>query len=171
MLRSMFAAVTGLRSHQAFMDVVGNNIANVNTTGYKTSNGRVSSIAGTGANVTRLTTILELAQRSGFKTGNVSTAELTDATPAVLNAHINDRGCQGPANMANCLPSKKENGGPGSIAEQSVDHHVNVLLGGGLSRFQQTITGGPHANKTVIQSAQLQGYDVIFDAELAHARR
>src|SRR4051812_40887484 len=38
MLRLMFAAVTGLRSHQAFMDVVGNNIANVNTTGYKTSN-------------------------------------------------------------------------------------------------------------------------------------
>jgi flagellar hook protein FlgE len=37
MLRSMFAAVTGLRSHQAFMDVVGNNIANVNTTGYKSS--------------------------------------------------------------------------------------------------------------------------------------
>ncbi|MGQ0825065.1 MAG: flagellar hook protein FlgE [Actinomycetota bacterium] len=34
----MFAGVTGLRSHQAFMDVVGNNIANVNTTGYKTSN-------------------------------------------------------------------------------------------------------------------------------------
>src|SRR3954471_17568531 len=38
MLRSMFAGVSGLRSHQAFMDVVGNNIANVNTTGYKTSN-------------------------------------------------------------------------------------------------------------------------------------
>ncbi|HEX2550643.1 MAG TPA: flagellar hook protein FlgE [Nocardioidaceae bacterium] len=38
MLRSMFAAVTGLRSHQAFMDVVGNNIANVNTTGFKSSN-------------------------------------------------------------------------------------------------------------------------------------
>ncbi len=37
MLRSMFAAVTGLRAHQAFMDVVGNNIANVNTTGYKSS--------------------------------------------------------------------------------------------------------------------------------------
>jgi flagellar hook protein FlgE len=34
----MFSAVSGLRSHQAFMDVVGNNIANVNTTGYKTSN-------------------------------------------------------------------------------------------------------------------------------------
>jgi len=37
MLRSMFSAVTGLRAHEAFMDVVGNNIANVNTTGYKSS--------------------------------------------------------------------------------------------------------------------------------------
>jgi flagellar hook protein FlgE len=37
MLRSMFAGVSGLRSHQAYMDIVGNNIANVNTTGYKSS--------------------------------------------------------------------------------------------------------------------------------------
>ncbi len=133
-------------------------------TGFKTSNGRISSIAGTGANVTRLTTILELAQRAGFKTGDVSTAEITDATPAVLASHINERGCQGPANMAACAPYAKQNGGPGSIAEQEVDHHVNVLLGGGLARFQQVITGGPHAGKTVIQSATLQGYDVVLDA-------
>ena len=133
-------------------------------TGNKTSNGRISSVAGTGAAVTVYDTILELAQRAGFRTGNVSTAEITDATPAVLNAHINDRGCQGPANMAACLPSKKDNGGPGSIAEQTVDHHVNVILGGGKARFDQVITGGPHVGKTVIQSAQLQGYDVVFDA-------
>ncbi|WP_432506834.1 flagellar hook protein FlgE [Kineococcus arenarius] len=38
MLRSMFSGVSGLRSHQTMMDVVGNNIANVNTTGYKSSN-------------------------------------------------------------------------------------------------------------------------------------
>ncbi len=37
MLRSMFSAVSGLRSHQTMMDVTGNNIANVNTTGYKGS--------------------------------------------------------------------------------------------------------------------------------------
>src|SRR3954447_14685051 len=35
MLRSMFAAVSGLQAHQTFMDFVGNNIANVNTTGFK----------------------------------------------------------------------------------------------------------------------------------------
>lgn len=35
MLRSMFSGVSGLRAHQTMMDVVGNNIANVNTAGYK----------------------------------------------------------------------------------------------------------------------------------------
>ncbi|MGH2685353.1 MAG: flagellar hook protein FlgE [Actinomycetota bacterium] len=33
----MFAGVSGLRSHQIMMDVVGNNIANVNTVGFKSS--------------------------------------------------------------------------------------------------------------------------------------
>jgi len=37
MLRSMFSAVSGLRAHQTFMDVIGNNIANVNTAGFKSS--------------------------------------------------------------------------------------------------------------------------------------
>lgn len=37
MLRSLFAGVSGLRSHQTFLDVTGNNIANVNTTGFKAS--------------------------------------------------------------------------------------------------------------------------------------
>nr|MBO2500910.1 flagellar hook protein FlgE [Acidimicrobiia bacterium] len=37
MMRSMFSGVSGLRSHQTMMDVVGNNVANVNTPGYKAS--------------------------------------------------------------------------------------------------------------------------------------
>lgn len=37
MMRSMFAGVSGLRSHQTMMDVVGHNIANVNTPGFKGS--------------------------------------------------------------------------------------------------------------------------------------
>ncbi|MCA9768004.1 MAG: hypothetical protein KC485_04215, partial [Gemmatimonadetes bacterium] len=31
MMRSLFAAVSGLRNHQTRLDVIGNNIANVNT--------------------------------------------------------------------------------------------------------------------------------------------
>jgi flagellar hook protein FlgE len=38
MLRSLFSGITGLRAHQTMMDVVANNIANVNTIGYKSSN-------------------------------------------------------------------------------------------------------------------------------------
>jgi flagellar hook protein FlgE len=34
-LRSLFAGVSGLRNHQAMMDVIGNNIANVNTVAFK----------------------------------------------------------------------------------------------------------------------------------------
>lgn len=37
MMRSMFAGVSGLKAHQIRMDVIGNNIANVNTAGYKSS--------------------------------------------------------------------------------------------------------------------------------------
>ncbi|MBD5470608.1 MAG: flagellar hook-basal body complex protein [Lachnospiraceae bacterium] len=35
MMRSLFSGVSGLKSHQTRMDVIGNNIANVNTTAYK----------------------------------------------------------------------------------------------------------------------------------------
>lgn len=40
MMRSMFSGVSGLRTHQTRMDVIGNNIANVNTVGFKS--GRVT---------------------------------------------------------------------------------------------------------------------------------
>jgi len=37
MMRSLFSGVTGLKTHQTKMDVIGNNIANVNTVGFKSS--------------------------------------------------------------------------------------------------------------------------------------
>jgi flagellar hook protein FlgE len=37
MLRSLYAGISGLRSHQTMLDVTGNNIANVNTTAFKSS--------------------------------------------------------------------------------------------------------------------------------------
>jgi flagellar hook protein FlgE len=37
MLRSLYSGISGLRSHQTMLDVTGNNIANVNTTGFKAS--------------------------------------------------------------------------------------------------------------------------------------
>ncbi len=134
-------------------------------TGQKTSNGRIS----TSAKADRpLKTILELAKEAGYRTGNISTAELTDATPAVLGAHVNSRRCQGPGDMKDCEKYRKSAGGPGSIAEQLVDHKIDVLLGGGKQRFDQIIDGGPDEGKRVIDSAEAQGYKVITtSAELS----
>jgi alkaline phosphatase len=143
-------------------------------TGQKTLDERISQ--GPSASITTpgptLETVLERAQRRGLKTGDVSTAEITDATPAVLAAHISQRGCQGPTDTATLCPTEtKAAGGLGSIAEQQVDHKVDVLLGGGRARFEQPVTGGPSAGGTVVDQARAKGYQYVTDADaLATAR-
>ncbi|MET7361123.1 alkaline phosphatase [Streptomyces sp. NPDC005562] len=129
-------------------------------TGVKTVNGRISKTPGSDKAVP---TILELAQKKGYATGSVTTAELTDATPAVLASHATDRSCQGPADMAKCPTDTIAAGGPGSIAEQSVDHKVDVLLGGGRQRFDQKVTDGKYKGLTVTQQARRLGYQVVTD--------
>ncbi len=124
-------------------------------TGTKTYNNAISVDP---VNKKPLRTVLERAQKAGYKTGNVTTAELTDATPAVLNSHVSLRACQGPADMATC-PGESKPAGLGSIAEQTVDHKVDVLMGGGKARFDQTTFNG----KTVVQQAQDAGYQVATD--------
>lgn len=135
-------------------------------TGNKTIDERVSQGPSTAIEVpgdnTDYRTVLEKAQAAGKKVGDVSTAEITDATPAVLASHISLRGCQGPADTAkSCAKETKDAGGLGSIAEQEVDHKVDVLLGGGRARFEQTVTGGSDKGKTVVQSAQGKGYRYV----------
>jgi alkaline phosphatase len=145
-------------------------------TGEKTIDERISQGPSSGEKVPgkNLVTILEKAQKAGKKTGNVSTAEITDATPAVLNSHISLRGCQGPTDTDTTCPTEsKKAGGLGSIAEQTVDHKVDVVLGGGRNRFAQKITGGPGTGKSVEEYAQQsKGYTEVNDAAgLAAAKR
>ncbi|MFJ9542828.1 alkaline phosphatase [Streptomyces sp. NPDC101225] len=130
-------------------------------TGVKTVNGRISKTPGSDKAVR---TVLELAQKNGYATGSVTTSELTDATPAVLASHVTDRGCQGPADMAKCPTDTIAAGGPGSIAEQSVNHKVDVLLGGGRQRFDQQVTDGRYKGMTVTQQARKLGYQVVTDS-------
>ncbi|MGC0422664.1 alkaline phosphatase [Embleya sp. AB8] len=137
-------------------------------TGQKTVNGRISKTPDTNKAVP---TILELAQKNGYATGSITTSELTDATPAVLQSHVTDRSCQGPSDMAKCPVDTIAAGGPGSIAEQSVSKKFDVLMGGGKARFDQTITQGPYAGKTVLQQAQEAGYQLATDADSLKAAR
>ncbi|MFF8789327.1 alkaline phosphatase [Streptomyces sp. NPDC015125] len=137
-------------------------------TGHKTLNDRISKTPDTDRAVP---TILELAQHGGLATGSVTTAELTDATPAAIAAHVTDRSCQGPADMALCPADARAEGGPGSIAEQTVAHQIDVLLGGGKRRFDQTITEGPERGATVLHRARQRGYQVVTNARGLDAAR
>ena len=138
------------------------------STGTKTADGRISTAAGTDDD---LRSLLDEAGAAGMRTGVVTTSELTDATPAALLSHVADRSCQGPADMAAC-PQDEKPAGPGSIAEQSIDHGVDVLLGGGRRRYEQSIRGGPNAGQTVLEQAAIAGYTVVGDREgLATADR
>ena len=44
MMRSLFSGVSGLKDHQTKMDVIGNNIANVNTVGFRGSSVNFSDV-------------------------------------------------------------------------------------------------------------------------------
>jgi alkaline phosphatase len=93
----------------------------------------------------------------------VSTAEITDATPAVLDSHMSLRGCQGPADMANCPTETKAAGGLGSIAEQTVDHRVDVVLGGGRDKQD-------HATNACGQIGETVAFDRAIGVALDYQR-
>ncbi|MDB1419190.1 alkaline phosphatase [Bifidobacterium adolescentis] len=115
--------------------------------------------------------LFELAKAAGKATGNVTTAEIQDATPAVLESHSTERGCYGPqgktdgtSNNASkqCLINQlKENGGIGSISEQLLDTRADVTIGGGSKYFRQTVQGGEYAGKTVWEQAKEMGYQTV----------
>lgn len=127
-------------------------------TGTKTYNGAVS----VDRHGKPLKTLLEMAKEAGFKTGNVTTAEVQDATPAVLMSHISLRGCKGPVKASrDCSREAVENGGPGSISEQMLATRPDVIMGGGAKYMDEEIRAGEHQGKTVLQSAKDQGFHVV----------
>jgi len=114
------------------------------STGVKTIDGRISQGPSAAAETPGEDheTVLEAYARSGRPTGDVSTADITDATPAAAATHVNDRTCQDPTTMAACPAALKSAGGRGSIAEQLLDAGVDVLLGGGQQRFDRPLEDG-----------------------------
>lgn len=115
--------------------------------------------------------LFELAKAAGKATGNVTTAEIQDATPAVLESHSSERACYGPqgktdgtSNNASkqCLANQlKENGGIGSISEQLLDTRADVTIGGGSKYFRQTVQGGEYKGKTVWEQAKEMGFQTV----------
>lgn len=104
--------------------------------------------------------LIEKAKDAGLATGNVSTAEIQDATPAVEAAHVGQRKCYGPEDTEKCGDDLLENGGSGSISEQILDTRADVTLGGGAESFGQTAKAGDWEGKTLIEQATERGYQL-----------
>lgn len=84
MMRSLYSGVAGLKTHQTRMDVIGNNIANVNTTAYKSQSMTFSDLmyqttqSASGANAATGTGGTNARQIGlGSKTGAIKTAITT----------------------------------------------------------------------------------------------
>ncbi|WP_353113788.1 alkaline phosphatase [Microbacterium sp.] len=109
-------------------------------------------------------TLLELAKANGLKTGNVSTAEIQDATPAVQAAHVAGRKCYGPESTSQCGADLLEKGGRGSISEQIIDTRADLTLGGGSASFAQSAKAGPWNGESLFDQATDRGYQVVRSA-------
>ncbi|WP_129339952.1 alkaline phosphatase, partial [Cellulomonas endophytica] len=109
-------------------------------------------------------TILQLAKANGLKTGNVSTSEIQDATPAVQVSHVSLRSCYGPERTStNCPENALENGGLGSISEQLLNTRADVTFGGGAASFQEVAKAGDWAGQTLFEQADARGYQLVGD--------
>ncbi|MGI9205374.1 MAG: alkaline phosphatase [Woeseiaceae bacterium] len=139
--------------------------------GVVTSRQRVGTTAKTDEDVASM---LETAQAVGLRTGIVTTASVTDATPASFVAHVSHRFCHGPENMVeqgvrlssattDCSADYKKNGGRGSIAEQIASSKLDIVVGGGSRYFGQMTEG--NSDKTVLQEAEGFGFRTITDRE------
>ena len=97
---------------------------------------------------TPVQTIMEIAKHKGVATGLVTTAGITDATPAAFAAHVPHRSDES------------------SVAEQELRIGVDVLMGGGKQFFLPEISAGRRKDgRNLLDEAEAAGYAVVGDAE------
>lgn len=108
--------------------------------------------------------LIEKAKSAGLATGNVSTAEIQDATPAVQAAHVAKRKCYGPEDTDACGDDLLDKGGDGSISEQYLESRADVTLGGGAESFAQKAKAGDWKGKTLLEQAEDRGYQLPTNA-------
>lgn len=119
--------------------------------GVKTNNGTLG-IDPQGAS---LPSILEIAKKSGYSGGLVTTCPITDATPAGFASHVLKRGEQA------------------TIAEQELTDNVDVLMGGGKEFFvpKEYPNSGRSDSKNLIEFAKQKGYTYAETADQLKAAK
>jgi alkaline phosphatase len=143
--------VGAVETHSADSDVTDSAASGTAyATGVKTRN----RMLGVDPDERPLGTLVEAAKTRGLATGLVTTADLTDATPAAFVAHVAQRTLQD------------------SIAVQMLQHRVDVLLGGDRSRWLPRAAGGRRGDgRDLLAEFRARGGTVVTDpAGLAAAR-
>jgi alkaline phosphatase len=137
----------GMVQTDSFNDPVTDSAAGANAyaTGVETRNGSV----GVDFFGNELTSVMDLASDAGKSTGIVSTAAITDASPAAFGASNPQRGDQA------------------DIAQQYIgDNQLDVILGAGRNQFTTEGEGGVQTDGTnLIDLAEQQGMDYVVSAE------
>ncbi|MFF3037477.1 alkaline phosphatase [Arthrobacter citreus] len=125
------------------------------STGVKTYNGAI----GVDLNGVPVPTALEIAAALGKSTGLVTTAQVTDATPAAFGSHVADRGEQS------------------EIARQFLESsRPDLILGGGEDHWYPAGNPGMHPDNppedpseestgpvNLVEQAQADGYEYVWD--------
>ncbi|MEB7504884.1 alkaline phosphatase [Arthrobacter koreensis] len=125
------------------------------STGVKTYNGAI----GVDLNGVPVPTALEIAAALGKSTGLVTTAQVTDATPAAFGSHVADRGEQS------------------EIARQFLESsRPDLILGGGEDHWYPVGNPGRHPDNppedpseestgpvNLVEQAQADGYEYVWD--------
>ena len=89
-------------------------------------------------------TVLEAAQALGMSTGLVATSRITHATPAAFASHEAERDSEV------------------AIATAELDHHIDVMLGGGRGQFVPRAAGGQRQDgRDLLDEARRAGVTVI----------
>mgnify|MGYP001257101914 CR=1 FL=1 len=105
------------------------------------------------------TTIIELAEKAGLKTGIITTARITDATPAATYAHASDRTWENDSK----IPEVSTEKGCTDIANQfavfSYGDGIDLAFGGGRSNFHASTT--PDLEYSELVGARTDGRDLI----------
>lgn len=160
---SMAAYMTGVKMNNEVISMSPETSA-FDATGKDYLNG-TDSTCPTSGNGTAVTTLLELAKKSGWGTGAVTTTRVTHATPAATYAHICHRDGE------NTIAAQVVPGGSGY--NSALGDGLDVLLGGGRQFFLPTAAGGKRTDgRDLTAEFKTQGYTYVknkseFDAAAA----
>lgn len=153
------------------------------SSGHKTYNGAI----GVDSNKQKVKTVLERAKEKGKSTGLVSTAELTDATPAAYAAHVTSRddkneiakqfykdkvlGLFADKNMPLAIDASKDEPSLADMQQSALSKLERNKKGFFLMVEGASIDKSAHSNDITGVMSEMEGFEKAFDDAIQYAKK